>query len=81
MRKLVFGVSDTNWAVQPLKIASGLKFRIWEVERLYYLCNENKGADQLRGFRTADLGLCFRRCRNLVFSHRGSYLIVQWCLE
>ena len=25
-----------------------LKFRIYEVEGLYYPCNENKGADQLR---------------------------------
>ena len=35
----------------------GLKFRIWEVEGLYYLCSENKGADQLRGYREADLRL------------------------
>ena len=35
MRKRVFGVSDqvdTQRAVQPQKIARGLKFRIWEVE-------------------------------------------------
>ena len=35
-------------------------FRIQEVEGLYYLCSENKGADQLRGCREADLRLCFR---------------------
>ena len=29
---------------------------------------ENKGADQLRGYREADLRLCFRICRLLVFS-------------
>ena len=29
----------------------GLKFRIKEVEGLYYPCSENKGADQLRGCR------------------------------
>ena len=40
-------------------MARGLKFRIKEVERLYYLCSENKGADQLCGNRTADLPLCF----------------------
>ena len=40
--------SATNRAAQPQKIASGLKFRIWKVEGLYYLCGENKGADQLR---------------------------------
>ena len=36
-------------------------------EELYYPCSENKGADQLRGFREADLRLCFRLCRLLVF--------------
>ena len=44
---------------------------------MYYLCSENKGADQLRGYREADLRLCFRICKNLVFSRRGSYDIVQ----
>ena len=32
------------------------------------LCSENKGADQLRGYRVADLRLCFRTCIMLVFS-------------
>ena len=27
---------------------------------MYYQCSENKGADQLRGYREADLRLCFR---------------------
>ena len=49
--------SDTNLAVQLQKMARGLKFRIWKVEELYYLCSENKGADQLRGYREADLRL------------------------
>ena len=40
--------SVTNQAVQPQKMARGLKFRIKEVEGLYYLCRENKGTDQLR---------------------------------
>ena len=52
--------SDTNWAVQPHKMARGLKFQIQELEGLYYLCSENKGADQLHGYREADLRLCFR---------------------
>ena len=29
---------------------------------MYCLCSENKGADQLRGYREADLRLCFRLC-------------------
>ena len=54
-------------------MARGVKFRILEVEGLYYPCSENKGADQLRGYREADLRLCFRICKNPVFSRRGSY--------
>ena len=57
----------------PIKLvctatARGLKFRIKEVEGLYYLCSENKGADQLRSYCAADLGLCFRICESPVFS-------------
>ena len=40
---------------------------------MYYLCSENKEADQLRGYREADLRLCFRPCKLLVFSRTGSY--------
>ena len=71
MRKLMFWFptwSNTNQAVQPHKMARGLKFRIGQVEVLYYLCSENKGADQLRGYHEADLGLCFRICKKPVFS-------------
>ena len=42
--------SDTNQPVQSQKQARRLKFRI-EEEGLYYLLNENKGADQLICFR------------------------------
>ena len=48
--------SDTNQAVQPQKIARGLKFQIKEVDGLYYLCSKNK---------VSDLQLCFRK--KLVF--------------
>ena len=77
MRKPAFWFqtwSDTNQTVQLLKMATGLKFRIWKVEGLYYLCCENKGADQLRGYREAELRLCFCICKMLVFSRRGSYV-------
>ena len=66
MRKPMFWFltwSDTNQAVQLQEIARGLK-----VDGLYYLCSENKGADQLRGYREADLRLCFRIWKTLVFS-------------
>ena len=39
---------------------------------MYYPYSENKGADQLRGYREADLRLCFRICKNPGFSCRGS---------
>ena len=59
---------DTNWPVQALKRARGLKFWIKVEEGFYYPSSENKGADQLRGYREADLRLCFRISRLLVFS-------------
>ena len=69
--------SHTNRAVQSQKMARGLKFRIKEVEGLYYLCSENKGADQLRGYREAGLRLCFRICKMLFFNdtEEGSYML------
>ena len=42
---------------------------------MYYPCSENKGADQLRGYREADLRLCFRIYKKPVFSQRGSYIV------
>ena len=55
---VVFNRSDTNRAVQPQVTARSLKFRIYEEEGLYYLCSENKGADQLRSI-TAKLICAF----------------------
>ena len=66
--------SHTNRAVQPEKMVRGMKFRIEEEEGWHYPCSENKGADQLRGYREADLRLCFRICKKPVFSYRGSYV-------
>ena len=53
--------SDTNRAAQAQKNATGM-LEILELSRgvLYYASSENKGADQLRGYREADLRLCFR---------------------
>ena len=64
--------SDTNRPVQSQKMARSLKFWIQVEEELYYPSSENKGADQLRGYREADLRLCFRLCRLLVFPWGGS---------
>ena len=71
MRKPTFWFptwSDSNQAVQLKKMARGLKFWIWKVGGLYYLCSENKDADQLCRYREAGLRLCFRICKMLVFS-------------
>ena len=40
--------SDKNRAVQPLEMVRGLKFWIYEVEGLYFLCSESKDADAAR---------------------------------
>ena len=56
-------------------------FRIKELEGLYYLnvCSENKGADQLRGYREADLRLCFRICKKKRFSHDAAHIVSSRC--
>ena len=66
--------SDTNRPVQAQKQARSLKFWSPIEEELYYPSSENKGADQFRGFREADLRLCFRLCRLLVFPWGGSII-------
>ena len=75
VRKPVFGVSDQV----PHKPGStttrdGQRLEISYLEKKgIVLCSENKGADQLRGYREADLRLCFRICKKPVFLRRGSY--------
>ena len=58
--------SDTNRPVQLQKQVRSLKFRIYVEVELYNPNSENKGTDQLRGYREADLRLCFGICRLLV---------------
>ena len=59
--------SVRNWAVQPHRIARCLKFWVWAVEGLYYLCSKNKGTDQLHGYHAANLCLCFHICKKQVY--------------
>ena len=67
--------SDTNQAVQSQKMVRGWNFWIWKVEELYYPCSENKGTDQLRGYREADLCLCFRIDADCLFSSAAAHFI------
>ena len=41
--------------------------KVVHIAGLYYLCSKNKDADQLCGYRTADLHLCYRIFKNRVF--------------
>ena len=66
--------SDTNRTVQPQKRARGLKFCILGSRGIVLPCSENKYADQLCGYREADLRLCFRICTLLVFLRCGSFI-------
>ena len=51
---------NINPAVQSQKMARSLKFQIfYQVEELYYVSSENKGADQLHGYRAVDLTFVF----------------------
>ena len=59
--------SAIHWPVQSQKQVRSLKF--W--------CSENKGADQLCSYCTADLRLCFRICRLLAFWCDCSIIIVR----
>ena len=69
VRKPVFGGSDQVRHKPGCAITEyGLKFRIKLEEVLYYPGSENKAADQLRGYREADLRVCFRICKKPVFS-------------
>ena len=63
MGKSFFGFPirlDANWAIQPQKIAGGLKFWIYEAEGLYTICVAKTRA------RIAQR-LAFRICKMQVF--------------
>ena len=55
-----------------------LVIRIQVEKILYYQGSENKGADLLRGYREADLRLCFRICKNPV-SHDAAHYRKRTC--
>ena len=78
MRKPVLGFptrSRTNQAVQPQKMARGLKFQIQEVEGLYYVA---KIKALISGAITAQL-ICFfvfQICKKQDFSHEAAQMIM-----
>ena len=75
--------SDTNQAVQSQKQARDLKFWREVEEELYYPRSENKGADQLRGYREAELICAFVFAyADCWFSHGAAqmYVIPIWPL-
>ena len=67
-------IDSTNWAVESQKTARGLKFWSLEVEGLYYPRSENKDADQLRGYREADLVFVFVYAK-IRFSHDAAHFL------
>ena len=46
---------------------------------MYYPCSENKGADQLRGHREADLRLCFRICKKRFIHDKAHMSVTDYC--
>ena len=63
--------SDTSQVVRSQKQARSLKFWILNVEALFYPIAKTKAL--ITCYREADLHLCFRICRLLVFSGDGSF--------
>ena len=55
--KLGYTTTEDGWRLEISYLGS----------RGIVLCSENKGADQLRGYREADLRLCFRKCKKACF--------------
>ena len=71
MRKPVFGASDqVRHKPGCTTTEDGWRLEISDLGSRGndYPYSENKGADQLRGYREADLRLCFRICKKPVFS-------------
>ena len=65
--------SDTNQPIHPKKKARIINFWLYVEEELYYLCSENKGADQLCSNCKAGLRICFH-IGKILFSHDAAHL-------
>ena len=69
-RKPVFGVSNqVRQKPDCTAIEDGYRLGIPDLEsRGIVLCRESKDTDRLRSYRTVDLHLCFRICKEEIFS-------------
>ena len=80
MRKPVFRVSDLVRHKQGCAVTEdGYRLEISDLGSrgiFNYPYSKNKGADHLRGYREADLRLCFRICKNR-FSHNEAHFIME----
>ena len=65
--------SDTNQAAQPHEMAKCIKFQNKEVKGLHYLCNRNKGTDQLHGNHATD--------RHFVFLNAKAGFLMMWLIS
>ena len=70
---IFFGVSDNVSPTQSglfsqRRYTEALNVGCRNKREFINLCSENKGVDQLRGYHTADLHLCFHACIKQVLS-------------
>ena len=67
--------SDSNWPAQPQKLARVLKFRLKNLEILFYLCKQRttKALIRLRGCAGWSAPLLFAYDIRLLFSWPGSF--------
>lgn len=72
-RRNLWRNEQTYATLYPHKTVRGLKFRIEEIEGLYYLWDENKGDDQQCDDFAAYPHLYCRICKNQIYTGRGSF--------
>ena len=72
---LYFSSKHRLW-VKPQKTDRGRKFQLDKVKEFYYSCSENKGADQLRGFRENVICVLVFDNAECWFSHDATHILV-----
>ena len=67
---LSLGIDQVLHKLSYITQEDGRRRQISDLERRgLLLSSENKGTDQLHGYRAADLGLCFLICKKNRFYH------------